>query len=882
MQHRYNGGMSWTAQLAERFEKLIAQRYFRFAFWVTAAAVIVFSMTTVLSGTLETLELSLLDVRLRWRALETAPSEDIVIVAIDNFTDNYIRQHPEIGLYDPVLPRDKMARVLAYLNRQQVRAVVFDLEFKKPDPDGDPQLARAIRENGHVYSAARMADEFEWYYQRNVEDLMILPPRERQVLIAYISLIGPYLERTIPWQAPLLGRAYLGPLDLGLGPFYAVSPLAGLDTIIGFYNRQASLVGPTTPLPSGLVGARPPLRQVRQDVLASVFMEQCTRDNYETIYRNDAGFLGTLRQMRLPLKLRDGLRESIMREMTRCYTYPVSPELRNAVAGLGVPTVIYDSNGYVRSVPLLHRGYLGNFYTYLGFQPALALLGVESLAYSDRAGTLQMGQRALPLYQGQYLFVNWRNPQKLAESMLLKAGLLSPRPAWYPYFGFVPELMQALRGQPPTPYEKLLHGVSADKNNTLLGGGNLYRSFHIIDILRLAQGETLSGQELGPLYQVPGQPQTGLFSFKDKIVVIGDTIKDVHRSPVSNTMHGPEIVANVLDMALHDRTFVRQAPALWQWGIIALLLLAISAAVVRFEQFSIGFTVGLVLLLLYWVFNFIVFKFQGLWFELVTPTGVLGLTLLASTLYRYYIHDQEKHQLTGVFASYVSPQVLNEIVKNPAQAMENLKGGKKELTVLFADLQGFTQQFEHADPERMVQQLNEYFDAMTGIILANGGTYDKYMGDAVMAFFGAPAELPNHAEMACRAAVEMHRALYRLNAQWEAGGLKTLRHGIGISSGEMFVGNFGSKNIKNFTVMGNNVNLGARLEAYTRVADWPIIISARTRELAGDTLQVRDLGDIRVKGFSEAVQCYGLEAVRVPGQNRFQGWWDESPATPGG
>jgi adenylate cyclase len=205
---------------------------------------------------------------------------------------------------------------------------------------------------------------------------------------------------------------------------------------------------------------------------------------------------------------------------------------------------------------------------------------------------------------------------------------------------------------------------------------------------------------------------------------------------------------------------------------------------------------------------------------------------------------------------------MGEIVKNPAKAMDNLKGGKKELTVLFSDLQEFTQKFENADPELMVSQLNEYFDVMTEIILKHGGTYDKYMGDSIMAFFGAPADLPEHAKMACKAAVEMQNALLVLNKSWAAAGSIVLSHGIGISSGEMFVGNFGSRNIKNFTVMGSNVNLGSRLETYTRVAHWPIIISVRTLELAGEAgMKTKDLGLIQVKGFSTRVQIYGLEQV---------------------
>jgi adenylate cyclase len=340
-----------------------------------------------------------------------------------------------------------------------------------------------------------------------------------------------------------------------------------------------------------------------------------------------------------------------------------------------------------------------------------------------------------------------------------------------------------------------------------------------------------------------------------------NTVTDIHRTPMSNTMFGPEVVAAVLDMFLHDDTFIQKPSPILQGVLVGVIAVGIAASIITFENLSIGFSIGIILIILYWLINLMLFVYLGFWLDLLVPFFVHAFSLTAATLYRYYIHDQEKHHLTNVFSKYVSPQIMSEIVKNPEKALDNLKGGKKELTVLFSDLKGFTHQFENADPELMVSQLNEYFDVMTEIILSNGGTYDKYMGDSIMAFFGAPTDMPDHAQMACKAALEMQRALDELNSKWKDEASRILSHGIGISSGEMFVGNFGSKNIKNFTVMGSNVNLGSRLEAYTRIAHWPIIISTRTMELAGNIIKTRDLGKIRVKGFTEVVQIYGLEDI---------------------
>jgi adenylate cyclase len=371
-----------------------------------------------------------------------------------------------------------------------------------------------------------------------------------------------------------------------------------------------------------------------------------------------------------------------------------------------------------------------------------------------------------------------------------------------------------------------------------------------------------AADDLGSMHNVPSQTRSGTFSFKDKIVIIGDAVKDVHRTPVGNIVYGPEVLATVMDMLMHDRDFIRPMPG---WAAILLTLglcLGVGYSVISLPRIAMGFIVGIAIILLYWVYNFVIFSENAWWLPLVGPTIALLLTLMTATLYRYYVHDFEKRQLTQIFASYVSPQVLEKILTSPAEGLDNLRGVKKELTVLFADLKGFTRQFEHEEPEIMVRQLNEYFNVMIRIILKHNGTYDKFMGDAIMAFFGSPVDLPNHAEKACEASLEMQHALVDLNRKWVAEGMKELKVGIGLSTGPMIVGNFGSDDLKNFTVMGVSVNLGSRLENYTRHVDADVVISEATAQQIAHRAILRDLGKITVHGFTEPVQAFALDDLR--------------------
>ena len=225
--------------------------------------------------------------------------------------------------------------------------------------------------------------------------------------------------------------------------------------------------------------------------------------------------------------------------------------------------------------------------------------------------------------------------------------------------------------------------------------------------------------------------------------------------------------------------------------------------------------------------------------------------------YQYFFEGREKRKMKRLFGQYVSKDVYDQLVANPDLA--RLGGQRRQMTVLFSDIRGFTTVSEKGQPEEIVAILNEYFTRMVEIVFAHKGTLDKFVGDMVMALFGAPLDDPHHAEHAVDAALEMIRELNRLNEKWAAEGRPALDIGIGISTGPMIAGNIGSEAIMSYTVIGDSVNLGARLESLNKEYGTRIIISQATREALPGRYQFRPLGDVVVKGKTRPVAIFEVK-----------------------
>ena len=347
--------------------------------------------------------------------------------------------------------------------------------------------------------------------------------------------------------------------------------------------------------------------------------------------------------------------------------------------------------------------------------------------------------------------------------------------------------------------------------------------------------------------------------FKNKIAIVGATavgIYDLRVTPFSAVYPGVEIHATVIDNILHQNFLVHSG---WTKFIdvcaIILLGLLVGITVPRAKAAQ-GILLILILLGLFTLMNGYIFAHFNIWLNLIYPTLTMMTIYLGITIYRYMTEEKEKKKIRGAFQYYLTSSVINEMLKDPSKL--KLGGDKKNLTVLFSDIRGFTSFSETMTPEQLVHLLNEYLTAMTDIVFKYDGLLDKYMGDAIMAVYGAPLDQPDHALRACRTALDMMKELKKLQKKWAEEGQPILDIGIGISSGDMVVGNMGSQMRFDYTVMGDSVNLGSRLESINKEYGTNIIISEYTYEAVQDVLLCRELDSVRVKGKKLPVKIYEL------------------------
>ncbi|MFN7966851.1 MAG: adenylate/guanylate cyclase domain-containing protein [Acidobacteriota bacterium] len=349
-------------------------------------------------------------------------------------------------------------------------------------------------------------------------------------------------------------------------------------------------------------------------------------------------------------------------------------------------------------------------------------------------------------------------------------------------------------------------------------------------------------------------------ALRDKLVFVGFTetgLADSITSPWDTAIPGVEVHAMVADNLLRHR-FVRDGALELAWSMVATLLLGalcgMSATWTR--RPLMGALLGALVLSGYLVLAQQAFQFGARHLQLFLPLIAGAAAFTASTVWRNVFAEARAKQIRRVFSQYVSPAIVDEMLKDPDAV--RLGGERRELTVLFADIRGFTSLAETMPPEQTVSLLQEYLTPMTQLIQAQGGTLDKYMGDGIMAFFGAPVAQTDHAPRAAAAALAMRAALDDLNKGWDARGLPEIRCGIGLNSGPMAVGNIGSSMIFDYTVIGDNVNLGSRIEGLTRTYGVDVIVSATTAELLSESLVMRELDAVRVKGRREPVQIFEL------------------------
>jgi len=516
----------------------------------------------------------------------------------------------------------------------------------------------------------------------------------------------------------------------------------------------------------------------------------------------DATFVGeTTEKQTLPDQ---GYRFNAPGVLERRVVFPPAGPLSGAAAALGHNFLSLDPDGPVRHlVPFVRTG--DNAMPSLGLSAAIRAAGLNPSAVRIDGQSLILGDRLMPLEMRRV------NTEGGVTEMLW--GLINFRG---------PAFLADLKRRP-------------------------YPHFSFFDLL-YSEEQLLAEQK----------PNVDPAVFKDKIVFVGVTaagLYDVFETPFAGgLMPGIQIHASVADDFLSNRFMQPESRGVRFALVVALALLVGLLSALLPAWWAAALFAAIVTAL-----TFVATRqfAAGHWLNMTQPTLAASVALFGGVGYQYFFEGREKRKMKRLFGQYVSKDVYEQLVANPELA--RLGGQRRQMTVLFSDIRGFTTVSEKGQPEEIVAILNEYFTRMVEIVFEHKGTLDKFVGDMVMALFGAPLDDANHAEHAVDAALKMIRELNRLNEKWAAEGRPSLDIGIGISTGPMIAGNIGSEAIMSYTVIGDSVNLGARLESLNKEYGTRIIISEATRDALPGRYQLRPLGDVVVKGKTRPVAIFEVK-----------------------
>ena len=479
---------------------------------------------------------------------------------------------------------------------------------------------------------------------------------------------------------------------------------------------------------------------------------------------------------------------------------PMAPLLRTQ-APWGVVNAITDDDGFIRRYMLFYDTYESRKYT-IAVEAAKFLENIKNIDKHDfREPTLQIGNLLIKKESGNTMYINFLGP----------AGTI------------------------PT-----------------------YSLANVLD---------------DSTFDLPGDEDMDIFeyhkewgTFKDKIVFVGattDEIQDNKLTPFLNIngkrqlIPGVEVHANALSTILQNRYLVKintQIEFLYV-VLISILTVILTLAKKAFRAFL------LVMLELFVTsgLGYFVFASLGQIPELVLPILSISLSFVVSIVYQTVTEQREKSRIRRTFQHYVSPSVVEKMLATGE--LPSYGGERKTVTVLFSDIRKFTNFSESHEPETVVTRLSEYLTEMVEVVYKYNGTLDKFVGDEIMALFGAPYALENHAEKACYTAIEMIDSLRVIQRRWSANKEDIFQIGIGINTGKVIVGNLGSSQLFDYTVIGDEVNLGARLEGANKQYGTTILISESTYELVKDKAQVRELDVVRVVGKSKPIRIFELRGM---------------------
>jgi len=351
-------------------------------------------------------------------------------------------------------------------------------------------------------------------------------------------------------------------------------------------------------------------------------------------------------------------------------------------------------------------------------------------------------------------------------------------------------------------------------------------------------------------------------AFSNKIVIVGATamgIFDIRNTPFG-LMAGPEVEATFIQNVI-DGIVPRQAGWHLIFGIVSILLTGgILVIVMKRASQVVSFLSALVLVSFYITFQRYLFSSRHLLIDVLYPAIAIILVYGGIAFYKYLTETKQKQFIQGAFGQYLSPAVIEQIVADPSKL--SLGGARKEMTAFFSDVAGFSTISESLTPEELVQLLNDYLTEMSDILMELNGTVDKFEGDAIIAFFGAPLDDSNHAVNCVKAALRMQERLEEMRQEWAKEGKALLRMRIGINTGSIVVGNMGSKSRMDYTMMGDAVNLAARLEGANKPYGTETMVSHYTYEVCKNDFEFRKLDSLQVVGKSEVITVYEVLALK--------------------
>ena len=475
------------------------------------------------------------------------------------------------------------------------------------------------------------------------------------------------------------------------------------------------------------------------------------------------------------------------------------PELLKVTAGAGHFNPKEDVDGVTRRVPMLVE-YKGAYYEPLALAMVRVLLGMSEAAKSKAQSVVL--PKVVPGYPADALWSRGYQGLEWLEVGPLRIPVDDEAAALVPFRG---------------------------KQN----------SFKYLSAADVIQGKVDPGD------------------LKGKIVLVGTTARglfDLRSTPVGSVYPGVEIHANLIGGIL-DRTVKQRPPYVLGAEIVLLFVTGIAMTFLLPLLTPIKqLFATLVVLLSALILNFWVFHYGNLVLPLASGLLMTLVLFTFSMAYGFFAEARGKRQIQARFGQYVPPELVEEMAQNPDEF--SMSPESREMTVLFTDVRGFTTISEGLEPKELSDFMNEFLTSLTEVIYRNRGTIDKYMGDAIMGFWGAPKREPDHARLAIRAALEMHLKIAELQPRFREKNWPEIRIGVGLNSGRMSVGNMGSRIRVAYTVMGDAVNLASRLEGITKDYGAPIIVGEATRNLAQHDFVFREIDRVRVKGKLEPVAIY--------------------------